>query len=255
MPTVFVTGSTTGLGRATAEQLLDAGHQIVLHARSTERAAEFGDLADRATGIVIGDLANSADVRSVAEQANSYGQFDAVIHNAGVYLEDQRVVTDDGHARVLAINVLAPYMLTALMHRPERLIYLSSMMHTVGTTSLDDLDWTERPWHPAQAYGDSKLLLATFAAAIARRWPDVCSSAVDPGWVPTRMGGPGATDDLALGHVTQCWLAVSDDTVATTSGKYWYHQEARSPTDAVTDPTFQDAVLAELARLTGIELP
>ncbi len=100
---------------------------------------------------MIGDLANAADVRSVAEQANSYGQFDAVIHNAGVYLEDQRVVTDDGHARVLAINVLAPYVLTALMHRPERLIYLSSMMHTVGTTSLDDLDWTERPWHPASA--------------------------------------------------------------------------------------------------------
>ena len=77
--------------------------------------------------------------------------------------------------------------------------------------SLDDIEWTTRPWHAAQAYGDSKLLLAAFAAAIARRWPDVCSSAVDPGWVPTRMGGPGATDDLSLGHVTQCWLAVSDD--------------------------------------------
>lgn len=108
MPTVFVTGSTTGLGRATAGLLLDTGHQVVLHARSTERAAEFGDLAHRTTGIVIGDLANAAEVRSVAEQANSYGQFDAVIHNAGVYLEDQRVATDDGHARVLAINVADP---------------------------------------------------------------------------------------------------------------------------------------------------
>ena len=128
------------------------------------------------------------------------------------------MVTPDGHPRVLAVNVLAPYVLTALMHRPERLIYLSSMMHTLGSPSLDDIEWTTRPWHPAQAYGDSKLLLAAFAAAIARRWPDVCSSAVDPGWVPTRMGGPGATDDLTLGHVTQCWLAVSDDPMATTSG-------------------------------------
>ena len=255
MPTVFVTGSTTGLGRVTAEQLLDTGHQVVLHARSAERAAEFGDLADRATEIVIGDLANTAEVRRVAEQANSFGQFDAVIHNAGVYLEDQRVVTADGHARVLAINVLAPYMLTAWMNRPERLIYLSSMMHTLGTPTLDDLEWTERPWHPAQAYGDSKLLLVMFAAAIARRWPDVCSSAVDPGWVPTRMGGPGATDDLALGHVTQCWLAVSDDPIATTSGKYWYHQEIQRPADPVTDQVLQDAMVAELARLTGVELP
>ena len=141
------------------------------------------------------------------------------------------------------------------MHRPERLIYLSSMMHTLGSPSLDDIEWSTRPWHPAQAYGDSKLLLAAFAAAIARRWPDVCSSAVDPGWVPTRMGGPGATDDLALGHVTQCWLAVSDDPMAMTSGQYWYHQEIQRPADPVTDPVFQDAMLAELARLTGVELP
>src|SRR4051794_4577398 len=188
MSTIFVTGSTTGLGRATAEELLDSGHEVVLHARSERRATEFGDLAHRAAGITIGDLANAADVRSVAEQANAFGQFDAVVHNAGVYLEDQRVVTVDGHARVLAVNVLAPYMLTALMHRPRRLIYLSSMMHTLGSPSLDDIEWTTRPWHPARAYGDSKLLLTAFAAAIARRWPDVCSSAVDPGWVPTRMG-------------------------------------------------------------------
>jgi len=255
MSTVFVTGSTTGLGRATAEQLLDTGHQVVLHARSAERAIEFGDLTDRATGVAIGDLANADEVRSVAEQADSFGEFDAVIHNAGVYLEDQRVVTVDGHARVLAVNVLAPYMLTALMHRPARLIYLSSMMHTLGSPRLDDVEWTTRPWHPAQAYGDSKLLLAAFAGAIARRWPDVCSSAVDPGWVPTRMGGPGATDDLALGHVTQCWLAVSNDPMATTSGQYWYHQEIQRPADAVTDPVFQDAMLAELAGLTGVELP
>lgn len=255
MSTVFVTGSTTGLGRATAEQLLDTGHQVVLHARSAERAGEFGDLAERATGIAIGDLANADDVRSVAEQANTFGRFDAVIHNAGVYLEDRRVATVDGHARVLAVNVLAPYMLTALMHRPERLVYLSSMMHTLGSPSLDDVEWTTRPWHAAQAYGDSKLLLAAFANAIARRWPDVCSSAVDPGWVPTRMGGPGATDDLSLGHVTQCWLAVSDDPLATTSGRYWYHQEIQHPADPVADPAFQDAMLAELTRLTGVELP
>ena len=155
------------------------------------------------------------------------------------------MATDDGHPRVLAVNVLAPYVLTALMHRPKRLVYLSSMMHTLGSPSLDDIEWTTRPWHAAEAYGDSKLLLVVFANVIGRRWPDVCSSAVDPGWVPTRMGGPGATDDLSLGHVTQCWLAVSDDPLATTTGQYWYHQEIQSPADAVTDWAFQDVMLAE----------
>ena len=84
-------------------------------------------------------------------------------------------------------------------------------MHTSGRTSLDDLDWTTRRWDGTQAYCDSKLLVTTLAAAVARHWPDVRSNAVDPGWVPTRMGGPHATDDLALGHDTQVWLATSDE--------------------------------------------
>ena len=114
------------------------------------------------------------------------------------------------------MNVLAPYLLTALINRPARLIYLSSGMHTSGRAALDDLDWNDRPWDGVQAYCDSKLLVTTLAAAVARYWPDVRSNAVDPGWVPTRMGGPHATDDLALGHDTQVWLATSDEPATAT---------------------------------------
>jgi NAD(P)-dependent dehydrogenase (short-subunit alcohol dehydrogenase family) len=252
MSYVFVTGSTSGLGLAAAEHLIDMGHQVVLHARSAERAAHLRNLAQRADGVVIGDLANAREVRSVAEQANQLGRFDAVIHNAGIYLDEQRCITDDGHARVLAVNVLAPYMLTVLAERPRRLVYLSSMMHRFGTDSLDDIEWTVRPWHAAMAYGESKLLLAALSAGVARRWPAVCSNAVDPGWVPTRMGGPSASDDLSLGHVTQCWLAVSDDEEAQMSGRYWYHQGLQEPARAVDDPAFQDALIDELGKLTGV---
>jgi NAD(P)-dependent dehydrogenase (short-subunit alcohol dehydrogenase family) len=251
---IFVTGSTTGLGRAAAQALLDDGHEVVVHARSTERARGFGDLGARVSGVVIGDLANASDVRSVADQANAFGTFDAVIHNAGIYVDRTRQATEDGHARVLAVNVLAPYMLTALIDRPGRLIYLSTGMHHDGDSSLRDIDWIRRPWNGVQAYCDSKLFVTTLAAAVARRSPDVRSNAVDPGWVPTRMGGAGAPDDLVQGHVTQVWLAVSDDPEATVTGRYWYHQQPRTPASAVNDPAFQAALLDELNRLTGLAL-
>jgi NAD(P)-dependent dehydrogenase (short-subunit alcohol dehydrogenase family) len=252
---VFVTGSTTGLGRAAAESLLDNGHDVVLHARSARRAADLHDLAGGSSGIVIGDLAEAAGVRSIAEQANALGPFDAVIHNAGIYVERDRFGTSDGHARVLAVNVLAPYLLTALIERPARLIYVSSGMHLDGDPSLHDIDWAGRRWDGIQAYCDSKLLVTTLAAAIARRWHDVLSNAVDPGWVPTRMGGVGAPDDLVQGRVTQVWLAVSDDVEARASGAYWYHQKTQTPAPAVDDPAFQGALLDELRRLTGVPLP
>ena len=192
---------------------------------------------------------------SIADQVNSLGSLDAVVHNAGVYVDRERVDTPDGHAQVLAVNVLAPYLLTALIGRPGRLVYLSSGMHRDGDPSLRDLDWQQRRWSGVQAYCDSKLYVTTLAAAIARRWPVVHANAVDPGWVPTRMGGPAASDDLTLGHVTQAWLAVSDEPAATTTGRYWFHQHTERPAPAVDDVDFQSALLDQLAQLTGVELP
>lgn len=255
MARVLVTGSTTGLGLATATALLDGGHEVVLHARTAQRAADLGAVAERAAGVVIGDLANEAETSDVAEQANIFASLDTVIHNAGVYAERDRAATPQGHARVLAVNVLAPYVLTALIRRPSRLIYLSSGMHTGGKASLDDIDWTARRWDGVQAYSDSKLFLTTLAAAIARRWPEVRSNSVDPGWVPTRMGGPSATDDLTLGYQTQVWLGTSEDPAAAVTGGYWYHQRTRAPATAANDPAFQDALLDELARITGVPMP
>jgi NAD(P)-dependent dehydrogenase (short-subunit alcohol dehydrogenase family) len=252
MALVLITGSTTGLGKAAAEQLLDAGHDVVLHARNTERAAEVEELARRAAGIVIGDLAAAAETHLVARQANAIGQLDAVIHNAGIYADARRIATPEGHAQTLAVNVLAPYLLTAWIEGPSRLVYLSSDMHHSGDTSLQDIDWTERRWNGVQAYCDSKLYVTTFAFALARCWSDRCVNVVDPGWVPTRMGGPGAPDDLELGHRTQTWLAVGDDCP---SAGYWYHQQQQRPAAAALDRTFQEALLGELARLTDVQLP
>ena len=255
MAIIFITGSADGLGRAAAQSLLDQGHRVVLHARSVDRAAALGELTSRAAGIVVGDLSSATDTRSIADQVNAIGRMDAIIHNAGVYTQPSRGATPEGHAVTLAINTLAPFMLTALIRRPDRLVYLSSGLHRGGEGSLDDLDWKRRAWDSAKAYAESKLQVVALAFALARRWPSVLSNAVDPGWVRTKMGGSGAPVDLDTGQRTQAWLAVSADAAALVSGRYWHHLRQEQPAREAADPEFQDQLLGKLSKLTGVELP
>ncbi len=238
---VLVTGSADGLGRLAAATLLDAGHDVVVHVRSEGRLDAVRHLLDAGAREVVGDLADPDQTRSVAEQVDEMGRMDAVIHNAGV----------NAGPAILPVNVVAPYLLTATMQRPDRLVYLSSGMHRGGHPDLARVDWTLRG---RGSYSDSKLFVTALALAVARLWPGVFSNAVDPGWVPTRMGGAGAPDDLRLGHLTQEWLATSDDPEALTSGGYWRHQRRTEPHPSARDPRFQTELLASLARFTGVEL-
>ena len=255
MARIFITGSTDGLGLAAARSLTADGHQVIVHARSAKRAAAPSAPGASFAGMVIGDLRSAAETRGIADQVNSHGRMDAIIHNAGVYTEPKRNPGPEGHAGTLTINTLAPYLLTALIKRPGRLIYLSSGLHRGGEGSLRDIDWTVRRWEPGQAYAESKLQVAALAAALARRWPGVVSSAVDPGWVRTRMGGPSAPVDLVTGQRTQSWLAVTDDPEARISGGYWHKQRRQEPATEVSDTAFQDNLLAALEDLTGVALP
>ena len=254
MARILITGSAQGLGRAAATTLLDDGHRLVVHARDRNRAAALTDLVDRGAALVVGDLASTQQTRELADQINRLGRMDAIIHNAGVYGDRERHPSPEGHPRLLAVNALAPYLLTGLIERPDRLIYLTSDMHVSGDDSLDDLDWNTRRWNGTQAYCDSKLFVTALAMAIARRWPTVISHAVDPGWVPTRMGGPSASDDLEEGHLTQTWLAISDDPQATRSGQIWHHRRPAPSAAAARSIDFQDRLLIRLAELTALEL-
>jgi NAD(P)-dependent dehydrogenase (short-subunit alcohol dehydrogenase family) len=256
MSRVLITGSSDGLGLMSGRILAGQGHQVTLHARNEQRARDACKALPAAHEVLVGDLTSISGIRWVAEQANATGRFDAVIHNAGIgYREPRRIETADGLSHLFSVNVLAPYLLTALITPPRRLVYLSSGMARGGDPDLSDAQWSARRWNGSQAYSDSKLFDILLAFAVARRWPGVLSNSVEPGWVPTKMGGPGAPDDLDLAPVTQAWLAVSDDPAATVTGRHFYHRRERSAPREAHGNHHQDALLDYCAHLTGATLP
>lgn len=238
----------------TGRLLVERGHQVVFHARNEQRVRDLArdlPLADR---VLVSDVTTLAGMRDLARQANDLGRFDAVIHNAGLGFREQQIETSDGVTQLWAVNVLTSYVLTALMHRPERLIYMSSGMHTVADSALDDPQWTQRDWDSPKAYAETKLHDLLIAFGIARRWPDAFSNAVSPGWVATRMGGPGARDDLDQAHLTQAWLAGSDEVGVRVTGRYFHHLAEIDPSPPARDEDLQDRLLAYCRKVSGLSV-
>jgi NAD(P)-dependent dehydrogenase (short-subunit alcohol dehydrogenase family) len=237
-----------------AKLLIEQGHEVVLHGRHEGRSRDALTAAPQAQGAVTGDLSTVSGARSVADQVNNLGRFDAVIHNAGVGYREGRVEREPRVPSVFAVNVLAPYILTALIKKPARLVYVSSGTHHGVRPRMDDLLWTKRCWSGFSACAESKLCDVLLAFAIARRWKDVKSNALEPGWVATKMGGPSAPDDLHLGCVTQTWLATSEEELARSTGGYFYHQRPRAPNPIASDVETQEELLAECHRISGVLL-
>ncbi|MCK0208676.1 SDR family NAD(P)-dependent oxidoreductase [Starkeya koreensis] len=255
MSRIFISGSSTGLGLMAAEWLARRGHRVVLHARNAVRANDARAALPQAEAVLTGDVSTIAGTREVATQVNALGTFDAVIHNAAVGYREAHRLTADGLPHVFAINTLSAYMLTALIERPKRLVYLSSGMHHHAGAHLDDILWQKRRWNGSEAYAESKLHDAMLAFAIARRWPDVFANALEPGWVPTRMGGPGAPDDMDQAHLTQAWLAAGDDPQADVTGRYFYHMKRMEPNPQALDTGLQDRLIAICGEISGVALP
>lgn len=243
---ILITGSADGLGALAARELLSHGHQVVLHARDPARAQAALAAVPGADTVLIADLAKRDEVLALAQQANALGQslpWDAVIHNAGVY--------NVSHEEIFAVNSLAPYLLTCLIgsegRKPGRLIYLSSGDHAGGRALLNNLE-------RGTSYADSKFQILLLMKAVARAWPSVHANALDPGWVPTKMGGAAAPDDLQEGYATQVWLATSEDKAAKVSGKYFFHRKPARCASGVEDTFLQDAYIARMEQISGIKL-
>lgn len=243
MARIFITGSADGLGQLSAKLLAEKGHQVVLHARSPARGRDAMRKVPGAENVLTGDLSSIEETTRLADQINALGSFDAVIHNAGVY----QVSAKD----IFSVNTLAPYILTCLIQKPKRLIYLTSGLHLQGHAKLESF----KSDLGRITYSDSKLHVVMLCLAVARKWPGVYANAVDPGWVPTKMGGPGATDDLQQGYGTQVWLAVSNDEKAKVTGKCFHHQKESNYNPEAGDVMLQDRFLAVCQKITGISFP
>jgi len=240
MARIFITGSADGLGQLAAQALIAQGHRVVLHARNEKRAQDALDKVPGAESVVTANLASVDETKQLAAKVNASGTFDSVIHNAGVY--------DASPEEIFAVNTLAPYVLTCLIKRPKRLIYLSSGMHLDGRSKLESFKTNVSQI----TYSDSKLHVLMLCLTVARRWPDVCANAVDPGWVPTKMGGKSAPDDLRKGFETQVWLAVSDERRANVSGRYFHHQTEHSYNPEAHDVGLQERFLGLCKEITGV---
>ena len=238
MARIFITGSADGLGQLSARSLIEQGHTVVLHARDEQRAKQALVKVPNAEDVLIADLSSIDETKALASKANASGTFDAVIHNAGVYQTSAK--------EIFAVNTLAPYVLTSLMQKPKRLIYLSSGMHLQGHLKADNFKTGNI------TYSDSKLHVLMLCLAVARKWPDVYANTVDPGWVPTRMGGRGAPDSLQKGYETQVWLAISNDEKAMVSGRYFFHQKERHHNPEANDVQLQERFLHLCEEVTEV---
>jgi len=244
MARIFITGSVDGLGLLAAKALVNDGHKVALHARNAERGTKAMKNLPAAETVLIGDLSDMDATKRLAEQVNDSGEFDVIVHNAGVYQVPSKTI--------FAVNTLAPFILTCLIRKPKRLIYLSSGMHL--SAGLPNFDAFSLNTHEI-SYSDSKLHVAMLSMAVARKWPDVYSNAVDPGWVPTRMGGKGAPDDLQKGFETQVWLATSEDEKVKVTGRYFYHQKERPANKLANDVALQEKFLKQCEAITGVKFP
>jgi NAD(P)-dependent dehydrogenase (short-subunit alcohol dehydrogenase family) len=241
MARIFITGSADGLGQLAAKALISYGHQVVLHARNEKRAEEALKNVPGAQMVLAADLSDINETKQLAEKVNALGNFDAVIHNAGVY--------HAASSEIFAVNTLAPYILTCLIEKPKRLIYLGSDLHLQGNFHPQDFI----AGNNTTTYSDSKLHVLMLCKAVTRKFPDIFANALNPGWVPTKMGGAGAPDDLTKGYDTQVWLATSDDNKARASGKFFYHQKETEYNRVADDILLQDKLLSLCQAITGVD--
>ncbi|KAL4971642.1 hypothetical protein BDW66DRAFT_164949 [Aspergillus desertorum] len=260
MSRILITGSTDGFGLVAARQLIEKGHTVYLHARSGPRAADAEKACPGAAGTLIADFSSLSETKKFAQEANALGTFDVVIHNAGMYLGPIRKTADTGMPVQVFVNVVAPYILTCLMNKPKRLIYISSTLHKLADPeNLDDMFWTRRgeeQWDDFKSYCDTKLQVNLVANVVAKKWKGSTSVAtVHPGWVATKLGGQNATDRLEDGVETYVKLAEGDYDQGLIAPYFEPKGKLGEQIAAARDEELQEKVVKLLEGKTGLKIP
>lgn len=248
MARILITGSADGIGLRAAQRLISQGHKVVLHARSASRAADAAARAPGHESVLIGDLSSIDETKKVVAAANALGAFDAVILNAALYLGWERRAGKSGMPALFTVNTVAPYVFACCLEpTPKRILFVSSSMHRGGRPRLADL--------PNSNYSDSKLQAVMLAQAFARRWRGCQVNVADPGWVPTRMGGARAPDDIEDAVDEYVMLALGEGAAKGQTGMFWARSRVSEPVAAACDVATQERLLEELAKISGVPVP
>lgn len=244
---IFITGSSDGLGSLAAKSLVQRGHNVTLHARNAQRAEDAKAACPGADGVLIADLSSTEATRNLAKELNAQGPWDTIIHNAGVMRIPSLSTGPEGLPTLFATNTLAPWMLTCLVQPPPKnVVFLSSALHNSGDATLKNIK--------AAGYGDSKLHNTMMAFYFARQpaFQGSVVSSLDPGWVKTKMGGAGASDDI--GAAVQNYVALAEGALKG-SGKHWYHSKERSFQRGAGDERMQEKLAKELGEISSVRVP
>ncbi|KAK5999333.1 hypothetical protein QM012_005551 [Aureobasidium pullulans] len=267
---ILITGSSDGLGLLTAKLLSQRSHQVILHARNSSRAHDATTACPDAYACITGDLSTLSGIRAFAQEADKHGPYGAIMHNAGLFRGPFRR-TEDGLPALVAVNTLAPYILSCLMKTPKRLIFVSSGLHQNGNAGLNDIDWKQRGegnWNDMQAYADSKLHNIMFAFGFHRRF-GIPTASVDPGWVKTKMGGENAMDDLDAAVETFAMVCTGEGAASAKEVGHFYQMEEisageegqaqsytnRSLRQEAKDVETQEKLFKILEGITGVKVP
>ncbi|MGD8627316.1 MAG: SDR family oxidoreductase [Anaerolineae bacterium] len=271
-----VTGATSGIGRATALGLARQGATVVACGRDEAKTRATVEALRRESGnpavaYALADLTDQAQVRAMAAEINErHPRLDVLINNAGGFFL-RRQESADGIEMTLALNHLAPFLLSHLLldrlraGAPARVINVSSAMHRSAALDLDDLQM-KNGYGGAAAYGRAKLALVLFTYELARRLADrgVTANALHPGFVATGIGMGDVVARLVRpimrlfarspeeGAETSLYLATSPD-VAGVTGAYFADKEAVDSAPATYDEALARRLWQISADLTGLE--
>ena len=266
-PLILVTGSTDGIGRETARELTRKGARVLVHGRDLERAratvAELRELGGSPPEPVIADLSSLAAVRAMAAQmAHDAHQPEVIIHNAGVFMK-QRERSVDGFEMTLAINHLAPFLLTHLVLEStvgahlRRIVNVSSMAHNRGRVDFEDVQLLREPFNSYASYATSKLANVLFTVELARRVGHrrITVNALHPGVTSTKLLTEGfemeGHDSLAESAATSVALAL-DPALREVTGGYFVQSRPAPPHPVSQNRDVARRFYELSAELTGV---